>query len=614
MDRAALDSLVDSAPREPGVYIMKGREGEILYVGKAKDLRSRLKNYAGGTDGRFMIPFLIGRLHDVEFIVTATEKEALLLENTLIKEHRPRYNVDFRDDKAYVHIRIDTREPFPRYQLVRRPRKDGARYFGPFPSSASARQTLSFLHGLFPLRTCRDTDFRGRRRPCLEYQIRRCSAPCTGLIGAGPYAAHVTDSLAFLEGRERVLLADLRRRMEKAAEALRFEEAARLRDRIGAIERVLEKQHVFSMACHDRDVFGIHGEENLTQACLLFVRKGKVTGQHLFPPIRLALGREEILSALLKRYYDGEVRIPRDILLPAEIPDREVVSEWLSERSGRRVALSVPQRGEPRRLVEMAVRNARNAAETAHSTGFDPRAALELAVQKLDLKKIPERIECFDIASIGAEVAVGSKAVFTAGRPDRGRYRRYRIRTVEGIDDYGMMYEVLRRRLSGDEELPGLIVVDGGKGHLRVALSALRDTGTTGVDVIALAKESREHRPGGKEVRGDRVFLPGRRDPLDPARWPPLLHLLQQVRDEAHRFAQDYLHRRKTGKDLSSALDGIPGVGPTRRKALLKALGSAAAVRTADVPTLQKAGGIGKKTAERIAAFFRELPGGPAGS
>ncbi|NPU83335.1 MAG: excinuclease ABC subunit UvrC [Syntrophaceae bacterium] len=611
MDRSALDAIVDSAPRGPGVYLMKGREGEVLYVGKAKDLRSRLKSYAGGTDGRFMIPFLVGRLEDVEFIVTATEKEALLLENTLIKEHRPRYNVDFRDDKAYFHIRLDMREPFPRYQLVRRPRKDGARYFGPFPSSASARETLSFLHGLFPLRTCRDTDFRGRRRPCLEYQIRRCSAPCTGLIEAGPYAALVSDSLAFLEGRERVLLGDLRRRMEKAAEALRFEEAALLRDRIGAIERVLEKQHVLSMTHRDRDVFGIHGEEHLTRACVLFVRKGKVTGQLLFPPIRLALDREEILSALLKRYYDGEVLIPPEILLPVDIPDREVVAEWLSDRSGRRVALSVPRRGEPRKLVEMAVRNA---LQVARAPGSDPRRALELAAEKLSLNRIPERIECFDIASLGAEVAVGSKVAFREGRPDRGRYRRYRVRTVEGIDDYGMMYEVLRRRLSGSEEPPDLIVVDGGKGHLRVALSALRDTGVKDVEVVALAKESREHPPGGREPRGDRVFLPGRKDALDPSRWPPLLHLLQQVRDEAHRFAQAYLHQRKAKNDLTSALDKIPGVGPGRREALLKALGSAAAVRKADVPTLQKAGGIGKKTAERIAAFFRESPGGPAGS
>jgi len=614
VDRTALDALVDSAPREPGVYLMKDREGRILYVGKAKDLKSRLKSYAGGTDGRFMVPFLVGRLADVEFIVTATEKEALLLENTLIKEHRPRYNVDFRDDKAYFHIRLDPAEPFPRYQLVRRPRKDGARYFGPFPSSASARETLAFLHSLFPLRTCRDTEFRGRRRPCLEYQLRRCSAPCTGLIAPGPYAVLVADSLAFLEGRERILLADLRRRMEKAAEALRYEEAALLRDRIGAVLRVLEKQHVLSMTFRDRDVFGIHGEGNLTLACVLFVRKGKVTGQRLFPPVRLAFAREEILSALLKRYYDEEAHIPPEILLPHDIPDRDVIAEWLGERSGRRVALSVPRRGQPRRLVEMAVRNAQNAFQTARAPGADPRRALELAAEKLGLKGIPERIECYDIASLGESVAVGSRVAFTAGRPDRERYRRYRIRTVKGVDDYGMMYEVLRRRLSTGEDPPDLIVVDGGKGHLRVALSALRDTGTVGVDVIALAKESREIPAGAREPRGDRVYLPGRKDALDPARWPPLLFLLQQVRDEAHRFAQAYLHRRKAADDFASALDGIPGIGPGRRKALLTALGSAAAIREADVPTLQKAGGIGKKTAERIAAFFREWSGGPADS
>jgi excinuclease ABC subunit C len=402
--------------------------------------------------------------------------------------------------------------------------------------------------------------------------------------------------------------------MEEAAEALRFEEAVLLRNRIEAVERVLEKQHVLSPTTRDRDAFGIHGEGNLTQATVLFVRKGRVTGQRLFPLIRLALPREEILSAVLKRHYDGETLVPPEILLPHDIPDTEAVTEWLCDRSGRRVSLSVPRRGEPRRLVEMAVKNARNAWQAARSPGSDPRLALELAADKLGLKKIPERIECFDIASLGESVAVGSKAAFTAGRPDRGRYRRYRIRTVEGIDDYGMMYEVLRRRLAGGEDLPDLIVVDGGKGHLRVALSALRDTGTTGVDVVALAKESREIPAGGREPRGERVYLPGRKDPFDPARWPPLLFLLQQVRDEAHRFAQAYLHRRKTRDDLTSALDAIPGIGPGRRKALLTALGSAAAVRVAGVETLQKAGGIGKKTAERIAAYFREMPGGPAGS
>jgi excinuclease ABC subunit C len=402
--------------------------------------------------------------------------------------------------------------------------------------------------------------------------------------------------------------------MEEAAEALRFEEAVLLRNRLEAVERVLEKQHVLSPTTRDRDAFGIHGEGNLTQASVLFIRKGRVTGQRLFPPIRLALPREEILSAVLKRHYDGETLVPPEILLPHDIPDHEAVAEWLGDRAGRRVALSVPRRGEPRRLVEMADRNARNAWQSARFPGSDPRLALELAVDKLGLRKTPERIECFDIASLGASVAVGSKVAFTGGRPDRRRYRRYRIRTVEGVDDYGMMHEVLQRRLAGGEDMPDLIVVDGGKGHLRVALSALREAGVTGVDAVALAKETRDAPPGAREPRGDRVFLPGRKDALDPSRWPPLLFLLQQVRDEAHRFAQAYLRRRKTGDDLTSALDAIPGIGPGRRKALLAALGSAAAVRAADVPTLQKAGGIGKKTAERIAAYLREMPGGPAGS
>ena len=325
----------------------------------------------------------------MEFIITGTEKEALILENNLIKEHRPRYNVDFRDDKAYFNIRIDPAEPFARFQLVRRPKTDGARYFGPYPSSAAARETLRFLQTIFPLRSCRDQELKIRRRPCLEYEIGRCSAPCVGRIESEAYRELVRDGIAFLEGRERALIGELRARMNAAAEALRFEEAAAIRDRIAAIEQTLEKQRIVSLTDRNRDIFGLYREDDLTQVSALFIRSGRMIGQKTFPLIRLRAESGEILSSLLKRYYDGMADIPDDIVVPEELEDGEVMAEWLSEKRGRAVAIVTPKRGEARALLGIAGRNAENAFRSARLAADRPEEALPLMAEKLQLRKHP---------------------------------------------------------------------------------------------------------------------------------------------------------------------------------------------------------------------------------
>ena len=593
---------VKSAPALPGAYLMRDRDGKVIYVGKANNLRNRIRAYFGRTDSRFMIPFLVSKVYDVEFIVTETEKEALILENTLIKEHRPRYNVIFKDDKTYFNIRIDPDVPFPRFQLVRRPKKDGAHYFGPYPSSASAKETLRFLQSIFPLRTCKDQELKSRKRPCLEYEIRRCLAPCVAHIDAPAYQRLVKDSIAFMEGREKKLLADLRARMNSASEQLHFEEAAVLRDRITAIEETLEKQSVVSMSFKDRDVFGVYREGNLTGICVLYERKGKIIGIKNFPLLKIGGESPSMLSSLMKQYYDGEVNIPDEIIIPDSIPDHAVVKEWLSDKKGKKVSIVVPKRGGAVELLHIAKNNAESMFETQKHAA-DPEETICTLARVLRLKNMPpSRIECFDISNIGGKHAVGSMVTFVDGKPWNAGYRRFKIKTVPGADDYAMMYEVLNRRYNKKENLPDLIVVDGGKGQLGVAVSALKDLNREGIDVIGLAKEGKER--GGDKVQ-DRVYCIGKRDPVNLSKWPEVLFLLQRMRDEAHRFAVTYHRKLKREQDFRSVLDAIPGIGASRKKALLRFFGDIRKIRESSVDTLQKVDGIGRQAAEKIHTFLR---------
>lgn len=599
-----------SAPRSPGVYIMKDAQGKVIYVGKANDLKSRISSYFTGKDTRPMAPFLMARLKDIEFITTITEKEALILENNLIKKHHPRYNVVLRDDKTYYHLSLDPSEKFPRLQLVRKRTNNAWLYFGPYPSGLAARETLRFVQQVFPLRTCRNRDFQLRTRPCLEFQIGRCLAPCKGLIEEADYRKLANNTISFLQGRKRELVSDLKKQMEEASESFNYEEAARLRDRIGALTHALEKQNVDWAGNQDQDILGVYQEGDVYLFCILFVRDGKLLGSKSFKPVKTKADVTEIISSAMPQYYDGS-NLPEEIILPFSLPDENIIAEWLSDKKGKKVLLTAPQRGSKKALSDMACANARELMGAALRKEEQKKASMQILFEKLFLTKMPRRIECYDISNISGKNAVGSMVVFQDGDPDKSSYRRFRIQTLDEPDDYAMMHEVLTRRFSGSETFPDLVVVDGGKGQLNVALSVFKDLNIK-MDVIGLAKEERTFISGREIVRKkvakseDRVYLPGRKDAVFLSSWPAALSLLQRLRDEAHRFAVSYHHRLKLKNDFSSVLDTIPDVGKKRKKALLKAFGSVNQIQSASLEDLQKVDGIGKELAEKIYFYWRK--------
>ena len=603
-ENTALKEKMTSAPRCPGVYIMQDASGKVIYVGKANDLKNRISSYLTGRDTRPMAPFLMARASDIAFITTATEKEALILENNLIKKHRPRYNVILRDDKTYYHLSLDPAETFPRLRLVRKRQNDAALYFGPYPSGLAAKETLRFIQRIFPLRTCRDRDFQLRARPCLEYQIGRCLAPCKNRIDEAAYRTLVENAVSFLRGRRRELISDLKKQMEQAAQELNFEEAARLRNRIGALSHALEQQHVDGGSETDKDVLGVFSDSETHRICILFVRAGKLTGSKSFTPVKTKADREEILSSALRQHYD-EAGLPEEILLPYSLPDEAVLLEWLAEKQQKRVRITVPRRGAKKALVDLACANARELQASDRRKEEQKEAALLFLQEKLMLAALPRRIECFDISNLGGKSAVGSMVVFQDGEPDKSGYRRFRVCGPDEPDDYGMMREVLTRRFQGPDPAPDLLVVDGGKGQLNVALAVLSDLKIK-LDVIGLAKEERSFLAAKRRLQGkpakseDRVYVPRRKDAIYLSSSPAALALLQRLRDEAHRFAVSYHRKVKTNNDLSSVLDAIPDIGPSRRTLLLKYFGSAQQVRKASLEDLQKVPGIGRELAEKI--------------
>ena len=604
-----LKENVNNIPAKTGVYFMRDEQHRIIYVGKSKNLRVRVRSYFSGKDSRSMLPFLLSRIHDVDFIVTDNEKEALILENTLIKKYRPRYNVNFRDDKTYFSIRIDLRETFPRFQLVRRIKKDGATYFGPYSSSAAVKETLHFLQKVFPLRTCKDSELRNRTRPCMEFEIKRCLAPCCHIVTETEYKKVVRDAVLFIDGKGTKLLSQLKSRMHAAAAAMKFEEAAANRDRIHAIEATLEKQMVVSASSMDRDIFGLFRDGSHVQMCLLYVRKGSILGKKNFPLIRIGAGSPEVLSSVIKQYYDREVFIPREIIIPEQIEDRSVIEEWLVEKNkGRRASIIVPQKGERMHLLALAKNNAETVYHVEKASFIEEKQTLHTVMERLHLNTVPRRIECFDISNVGGRYAVGSMVTFTDGKPDTSGYRRFRIKTVDGADDYAMMSEVLKRRYRQKVNIPDLIVVDGGKGQLNIARSVLKELDISDTDVIGLAKETRT--VSGKsgcivERKDDRIYIPNRKNPIYLSRVPSALFLLQRIRDEAHRFAVTYYRKIKEKKDLTSQVEEIPGIGGWRKKKLLRYFGDIDKIREASREDLEAVPGIGKETARRIFEFFR---------
>jgi excinuclease ABC subunit C len=628
---SALAERAAALPAAPGVYLWKSARGRVLYVGKAQSLRSRVRSYlrAGG-DGRLRMPAMIEQAADVEVVLTPSVKDALLLENELIKRHRPPFNVRLRDDKQYLGMRLDPRERWPRLTPVRRFRDDGAAYFGPYTSSQALREALSNLRRIFPLRSCSDPVFRDyarRGRPCIEYEMNRCLGPCVGRVGEAAYAELVAGTALFLRGRSDELLKDLQARMAAAAAAERFEEAARLRDRIAAVEQTVARQQMVSERREDRDVFGLARRGGELELAALHVRGGRVAGHDAWSFGGVVLEDGEALGSFLAQYYAGPDRRPARELLVSEAPDDAgALAEWLSERAGRRVALRVPRRGAGAELVAMAVRNAELRLAQRLEARESVTAALAELQERLGLARPPRRIECYDVSTLAGTLAVASRVVFADGRPDKAAWRRYRIREAAGDDDLACLREVMARRLArrDREPLPDLLVVDGGRGQVAVVAAALRDAGDA-CDVVGISKERDDERPASAApppseaarraarvkrsggLKAERLHLPGRRDAvlLPPASQGLLL--LQRVRDEAHRFALAFQRSLRQRAHLASILQEIPGIGPGKRRALLRQLGSLRAVREASAEELAAVPGVGPADVQRIRAFFAAL-------
>jgi len=603
---------LDALPASPGVYLFEDRAGGVLYVGKAGNLRSRVRSYfaASNSDTRPFIAYLEAELGDLRTHVVGNEKEAALLENELIKEHQPRYNVKLRDDKDFLSLRIDPSAKWPRLSVVRRPKPDGARYYGPIDSATSARQTLRQINRFFRLRTCKDTEFRARVRPCLQYQIKRCPAPCVKEVDRDAYLAQVDLVGMFLEGRHEDLVEDLDRRMREAAEGLKFEEAAVYRDQLRAVDRVRTTQRVATVKEIDQDVVGLYRAGDQVEAAMLRVRGGHLNSVRTFE-LEGSLPDDELLASFIGEYYRVAGKIPDEVLLPLEVEAQAGLEGWLSDERGKRVRVRAPRRGAKVRLVEMARENAEHAYREKARAKQDLEQRLGELKKKLRLRVLPRRIECVDVSHSGGQDTVAAVTAMTDGELDRRRYRSFRIKRASGGDDYAAMYEVLARRFGrgrddddGKWALPDLFVVDGGKGQLNVALAVLKDFGIGGLDVVGLAKEKRE---GGEQTAVERVFLPGQKNaiPLPPR--SASRHLLTLVRDEAHRRSNQL--RKTVGKRrrLSRRLDDVPGVGPKTKAKLLTRLGSMKAVTTAGVDELMRVGAT-RRQAEAIVQRFGAMP------
>ncbi len=615
--------LVEKLPTEPGVYLMKDKKARVLYVGKAASLRARVRSYfrASGDSRAFVA--LLGRLvGDIETVVTNNEKEALLLENNLIKQHQPRFNIKLIDDKNYLVLRLDEQARYPRLETVRRLGQDGARYFGPYHSATSCRQTLSVVNRHFKLRTCTDHVLHSRQRPCLQFQIKRCDAPCVFPIAAEEYGKQVQDVALFLDGKDDELLLRLRARMKSEAQAMAYEAAGLLRDQIGALEKTLQEQRVVSGDFRDQDVFGLYREGDAIMLVVMHVRGGKLLGRRNFPYSGQEFPSDEILSSFVSLYYDLGANIPDEVLLPLEIEDAKVKADWLSEKRGHSVLVMTPERGPRRKLIDLAAKNASSAFVTRRNKAEDAETALLKLQDRLGLRKLPRRIECFDISHLQGSNTVASMAVFLDGEPAKGEYRRFKVKTATN-DDFASMYEVLSRRFrralqaeneaedASDEALkgwraPDLLVIDGGKGQLGSAMAALRDVGHPMIDALGIAKESETVE--GEKVT-DRVFLPNAKDPIKLRPNSAELYLLGRVRDEAHRFAVEFHRSLRKKRSLRSGLEDIPGIGKKRQRDLLRHFGSLKQLRSVSLEELARAPGMTLALAETVVNFLSTTAG-----
>lgn len=585
----------------PGVYRMLNADNDVIYVGKAGNLRNRVASYFRASGLAPKTRVMMSHVADIEVTVTHTESEALLLENNLIKSLHPRYNILLRDDKSYPYIYLSADHPFPRLGYYRGARREKGRYFGPYPSAGAVRESLSLLQKVFPVRQCKDSFFRNRSRPCLQYQIKRCTAPCVGLIRQEDYAEDVRQAVLFLDGKSQVLIEELGRRMEVCSAEQEYELAAVYRDRIASLGRIQERQYV-SAEVGDADVVAVHVEHGKACVEVGYVRGGRNLGsKSYFPKLGLDATPEQVLSAFLSQHYLGRT-IPAEILINRAVPDQELLAGAFSEEAGRRVAVTQRTRGVRTRWLRMAEINAADALRRHLAGRATVAHRLEAIQEALGLDAVPERIECIDISHTFGEATVASCVVFDLNGAVKSDYRRYNITGVAAGDDYGAMEQVLTRRFKrlkeGEGVYPDLLLIDGGKGQLKVAENVLGELQVDGVSLVGVAK-GRERKPGLEQL-----FLSGHGRPTILPGHSPALHLIQQIRDEAHRFAITG-HRQRRGKArTTSTLEQIPGIGDKRRQALLKHLGGLQEVARAGVEDLARVPGISPELAQRVYDLF----------
>lgn len=588
---------VSHLPTTPGVYLWRDQYNRIIYVGKAVNLRNRVRSYVRQDANRApKVAAMMKRAVDVETIQTKTEMEALILENTLIKEHHPKYNIRLRDDKTYPYVKVSVQEEYPRVYMTRRLERDGAKYFGPFTDVTAVHVVLKLLRQYYPLRTCKSMKV---ERPCLQYHMHYCEAPCFNKVSKEAYGKYVDDIIQLFEGKPIPLLKELKEKMELASEELRFEDAVRYRDQLKHIEKLQEKQRMVTQR-GDLDVLGIAVDGQLACVQLLFIRNGRLLGRENYFVQNEGDTEEVIMTEFIKQYYCGTTFIPKELLLPLESDEQVLFGEWLSTLKGQQVDIVVPQRGYKKDMIKMAHENAAAFLEERrrqwqHQLDKTSGAVKKLA-EILDLPRLPERMECFDISHTQGSETVASMVVFEGGKPAKKEYRRFKLKTTQGKpDDFKSMAEIMERRYGKETEwpMPDLIIIDGGKGQLNAALPLIRSVGVTDVPVISLAKRIEE------------VFVEGQSESIILSHHSPELQLLQQIRDEAHRFAITY-HRKLRGKrNLESILDHIEGIGPKRRKALWNHFNSLEDMKKASIEELAEVDSMNYKTAETLYNFFR---------
>ena len=597
-----LEDKINFLPDKPGVYLMKNENDKIIYVGKAISLKKRVKSYfVGKKQDSAKTRALVKNIVDLEYILTDTEIEALILESNLIKKHRPKYNISLKDDKSYPYVKI-TNEDFPRVMITRKKKKDGDKYFGPYTNSTSLKITLDVIRDIFPYRTCNQKVFRNTR-PCLNAHIKKCLAPCVGRVSKEEYQEIIKDVVLFLEGKQDDLLISLYEQMRQKSENLQFEQAAVLRDKIKSIENIVEKQKITTKGQEDQDVIAMAQGLNTVCAQVFLIRKGKLIGrENFFLDGTEESSLEEIIASFIKQYYNEQNFIPQEILIQREIEEKKIIEEWLSEKKQARVYLKTPYKGERKHLLELVSKNALELLKQEEDRLLQKKSTSEEGIielqKELNLQELPVRIEAFDISNTQGTESVASLVVFVEGRPDKSQYRKFKIKTVEGPDDFASMHEVVDRRfrnLKKEENRPGkivkhpdLVIVDGGKGQLKEARKAMVKQGYGHIPTFALAE------------REELLFTENEKEAIFLPRGSQALYLLQRIRDEAHRFALTY-HRSLRGKrNLASVLDDIPGVGKKRKENLLKHFGSFKKIKEASIEELAKAEGINNKTAQSI--------------